>query len=53
MVSYKTSHTVDLFSKYFSSNWECEHSPPLQIQLPISPEVMFPVFIPEKDEVRH
>lgn len=48
MSSYKTTHTIDLFSKYISSDWECRYSLPFQMWLPISSEVMIPVPKPEK-----
>lgn len=48
MSSYKTRHTIDLFSKYLSSDWECRYSLPFQMWLPISSEVMIPVSKPGK-----
>lgn len=48
MSSCETSTTIDLFSKYFSSNWECGYSLPFQMWLHISPDIILPVFKSEK-----
>jgi len=48
MSSYKISCMIDLFSKYFSSSWGCGYSLLFQMWLPISPEVILPVFKSEK-----